>query len=153
MLAKARKCSSFVAPHQARVADNVCSENRRQFALLTGHGTSPVIDDADRKSLTPTRQSSGEAGRKMPRPNGPWGQKQVSRRESSYPVRVIRVGLVIFAACPIYTQHQTFPEPVGTSLLGHQGTNDSAAGGPRIISNCLGLLCFDRTAVSYFAFA
>jgi hypothetical protein len=33
--------------------------------------------------------------------------------------RVIRVGLVICAACPIYTQHRTFPNPVGTSQLGH----------------------------------
>jgi hypothetical protein len=28
----------LVAPHKARVADNIRSEDRRQFALLTGHG-------------------------------------------------------------------------------------------------------------------
>jgi len=31
------------------------------------------------------------------------------------PLWVIRVGLVICAAFPIYTQHRTFPDPVGTS--------------------------------------
>ena len=38
MVAQARKCSALVAPHQAGVADNVCSEDRCQFSLLTGHG-------------------------------------------------------------------------------------------------------------------
>jgi hypothetical protein len=28
---------ALVAPHQARVADNVSGQDRRQFALLTGH--------------------------------------------------------------------------------------------------------------------
>jgi hypothetical protein len=27
------------------------------------------------------------------------------------PLRVKRVGFVISAACPVYTQHQTFPDP------------------------------------------
>src|SRR5262245_32913891 len=31
------------------------------------------------------------------------------------PQRVMSVGLVICAACPIYTQHRTFPDLVGTS--------------------------------------
>jgi hypothetical protein len=29
---------ALVAPHQAGVADNVCGQDRGQFALLTGHG-------------------------------------------------------------------------------------------------------------------
>jgi hypothetical protein len=29
---------ALVAPHQAGVANNVGSDNHRQFALLTGHG-------------------------------------------------------------------------------------------------------------------
>jgi hypothetical protein len=31
--------AALVAPHQAGVADNVSGQDRRQFALLTGHGT------------------------------------------------------------------------------------------------------------------
>jgi class 3 adenylate cyclase len=38
MLAQARQRAALVAPHQAGVADNVRSEDRRQFALLTGDG-------------------------------------------------------------------------------------------------------------------
>ena len=29
-----------------------------------------------------------------------------------------RVGFVMPVVCPIYTQHRTFPDPVGTSQLG-----------------------------------
>ena len=29
--------------HQAGIADNVCSDDRRQFALLTGHGNFPAF--------------------------------------------------------------------------------------------------------------
>ena len=36
MLAQARQRAALVPPHQAGVADNVCSEDRCQFALLTG---------------------------------------------------------------------------------------------------------------------
>jgi hypothetical protein len=43
MLAQSRQCSALVAPHQAGVADNIGSENCRQFALLMGTGTSPVL--------------------------------------------------------------------------------------------------------------
>jgi ubiquinone/menaquinone biosynthesis C-methylase UbiE len=43
MLAQTRKRATLVAPHQAGVADNVRSEDRRQFALLTGHGVSPYF--------------------------------------------------------------------------------------------------------------
>jgi hypothetical protein len=32
-----------MALHQAGLADNVGSEDRRQFALLTGHGNCPVF--------------------------------------------------------------------------------------------------------------
>jgi hypothetical protein len=32
-----------MALHQAGVADNVGGQDRRQFALLTGHGTLPVF--------------------------------------------------------------------------------------------------------------
>ena len=35
---QARQRAALVAPHQAGVADNVRGQNRRQFALLTGHG-------------------------------------------------------------------------------------------------------------------
>src|SRR5262249_54889412 len=41
ILAQARECPALVTPHQAGVADNVCSNDCRQFALLTGHGKSP----------------------------------------------------------------------------------------------------------------
>ena len=36
MLAEARQCLAFVAPHETGVAGNVCSDDRRQFALLMG---------------------------------------------------------------------------------------------------------------------
>jgi len=36
MLAQARQRAALVASHQAGVADNVCCEDRRQIALLTG---------------------------------------------------------------------------------------------------------------------
>ena len=35
--------AALVAPHQAGVADNICSEDRRQFALLSGHGNFPAF--------------------------------------------------------------------------------------------------------------
>jgi hypothetical protein len=41
VLAQSRQCSALVAPHQAGVADNIGSENCRQFALLTDHGNFP----------------------------------------------------------------------------------------------------------------
>ena len=41
MLTQARQRAALVAPHQAGVADNVRGEDRRQFALLTGHGNFP----------------------------------------------------------------------------------------------------------------
>src|SRR5262245_7719457 len=42
VLPQSRQCAALVAPHQAGVADNVGSQDRRQFALLTGHGNSPA---------------------------------------------------------------------------------------------------------------
>jgi hypothetical protein len=38
MLAQARQRAALVAPHQPGVADNVDSDDSRQFALLTGLG-------------------------------------------------------------------------------------------------------------------
>ena len=38
--------------------------------------------------------------------------------DTSCPFRVIRVGFVMSILCPIYTQHRTFPDAVGTSQLG-----------------------------------
>jgi hypothetical protein len=38
MLTQARQRAALVAPHQARVADNVSGQDRCQLALLTGHG-------------------------------------------------------------------------------------------------------------------
>ena len=35
--AQARQRAALIAPHQAGVADNVGGQDRRQFALLTGH--------------------------------------------------------------------------------------------------------------------
>jgi hypothetical protein len=35
--------AALVTPHQAGVADNVCSDDRRQFSLLTGHGNFPRL--------------------------------------------------------------------------------------------------------------
>ena len=43
MLPQARQRAAFVPSHKAGVADNVCGQNRRQFALLTGHGVSPYF--------------------------------------------------------------------------------------------------------------
>jgi hypothetical protein len=39
----ARQRATLVAPDQAGVADNVGIEDRRQFALLTGHGNFPAL--------------------------------------------------------------------------------------------------------------
>jgi hypothetical protein len=41
VLAQARQCPTLVAPHQAGVADHVCSNDCRQFALLTRQRHSP----------------------------------------------------------------------------------------------------------------
>ena len=46
---QARSVATLVAPHQAGVADNVCSEDRRQSALLTGHGIPPISGSNCRK--------------------------------------------------------------------------------------------------------
>ena len=40
---QAHQHAALVAPHQAGVADNIRSEDRRQFALLTGHGKFPRL--------------------------------------------------------------------------------------------------------------
>jgi hypothetical protein len=37
-----------------------------------------------------------------------------------FPVWVKRVGFVMSAVCPVYTQQRTFPDPVGTSHLCHE---------------------------------
>ena len=41
--AQARQRAALVAPHQAGVADNVCGQDRRQFALLTGQWNFPAL--------------------------------------------------------------------------------------------------------------
>jgi hypothetical protein len=43
MAASARQRAALVAPHQAGVADNVGSEDRRQFALLAGQWNFPAL--------------------------------------------------------------------------------------------------------------
>ena len=43
MSASPLKSDTPVPAHQAGVADNVCGKDRRQFALLTGHGSVPPI--------------------------------------------------------------------------------------------------------------
>jgi hypothetical protein len=43
MLAPARQRAALVTPHQAGVADNVGSEDRRQFSLLTGQWNFPAF--------------------------------------------------------------------------------------------------------------
>ena len=40
---KTRQRAALVAPHQAGVADNICSKDRRQFALLTGQWNFPAF--------------------------------------------------------------------------------------------------------------
>src|SRR5215831_6048040 len=40
---KCRHRPALVTPHQAGVADNVCSNDCRQFPLLTGHGSCPIL--------------------------------------------------------------------------------------------------------------
>jgi hypothetical protein len=42
-----------------------------------------------------------------------------SNTPAQCPRWVKRVGLVMSVVCPVYPQHQTFPDPVGTSRLGH----------------------------------
>jgi hypothetical protein len=42
-LAQTRQCAALVAPHQAGVADNICSDDRRQFALLTCQWNFPAL--------------------------------------------------------------------------------------------------------------
>ena len=41
MLLQTRQCPALVTPHQAGLADNINGQDRRQFALLTGHGNYP----------------------------------------------------------------------------------------------------------------
>jgi hypothetical protein len=41
--AKARQRPALIAPHQAGVANNVCGQDRRQFALLTGQWNFPAL--------------------------------------------------------------------------------------------------------------
>ena len=43
MLTQSRQRSALVAPHQAGVANDIGCENSRQFALLTDHGSFPVL--------------------------------------------------------------------------------------------------------------
>jgi hypothetical protein len=43
MLAQARQRAALVASHQAGVADNVGSEDRRQLVLLTGQWNVPAL--------------------------------------------------------------------------------------------------------------
>jgi hypothetical protein len=42
-LAQTRQRAALVAPRQAGVADNIRSEDRRQFALLTGQWKFPAL--------------------------------------------------------------------------------------------------------------
>jgi len=43
VLTQARLRPALITPHQAGVADNVCGNDCRQFALLTATGTSPML--------------------------------------------------------------------------------------------------------------
>ena len=43
-----------------------------------------------------------------------------------YPLGVKRVGFAMSPVCPVYPKQQTFPDPVGTSHLGHEQTYDHA---------------------------
>src|SRR5262249_40505547 len=82
----------------------------------------------------------------IPAQRWPSSQCIVQVRFGSQPVRLRQSNTFL-----LLSWKRTWRSRGATSQEGHQGTNDSAAGGSRIISNCLG--CFDRTAVSYFAFA
>ena len=42
VLAQARQRAGLVAAHQARIADDVCGDDRRQFALLARHSGIPA---------------------------------------------------------------------------------------------------------------
>ena len=57
---QANQCVALVASLEAGIADNVGSEDRRQFALLTGHGTYP-ISIADRRSAHASRHGEEQA--------------------------------------------------------------------------------------------
>ena len=43
MLTQTRQRAALIAAHQAGVADNVGSEDRRQFSLLTGQWNFPAL--------------------------------------------------------------------------------------------------------------
>ena len=70
---------------QAGVADNVCSEDRRQFALLTGHGKFPVLLQADvcravsrLPNLARTRCQLHGVRRETPTGRGGGGERQAA---------------------------------------------------------------------------
>jgi hypothetical protein len=56
--------AALVAPHEAGVADNVCGEDRRQFALLTVHGNCPrflhIVGGFGRVDNEPVEQGAGK---------------------------------------------------------------------------------------------
>jgi hypothetical protein len=47
----------------------------------------------------------------------------IEQAVSTSPLWVIRVGFVMSVVCPIFTRYRTFPDPVGTSQLGHMQTS------------------------------
>jgi hypothetical protein len=61
MLAQARR--ALVAPHQAGVANNVGSKDRRQFALLTGQWNFPALLQRIARGLDRHVRSTPNIGR------------------------------------------------------------------------------------------
>jgi len=57
------ECAALVALHQAGVADNVCSEDRRQFALLTGQWNFPALLQRTVEGLRPLGNQGKQGGR------------------------------------------------------------------------------------------
>ena len=62
VLAQARQRPALVTPHQAGVADNVCGQDRRQFALLTGQRNFPALL---RRIVDGLRLRGNRAGRRL----------------------------------------------------------------------------------------
>jgi hypothetical protein len=79
---------ALVAPHQAGVADNVSSEDRRQFSLLTGKWNLPALLQRIARGL-----------------------------DRHVRFGVSRVGLTSCPSRPLYPEHRTFPDAVATSHL------------------------------------
>jgi hypothetical protein len=56
VFAQARQRPALVPPHQARITDHVCGDNRRQSALFSGQWNYPSLLQASGKGTWPAKQ-------------------------------------------------------------------------------------------------